>query len=177
MDWTTLLEPGETLRWQGRPAPRCWTFRNWRHACFGGVLLLFSLWWQKSGIDLAQESDSLLPLLLPLPFVLAAAYLAVGQLLLARWEWNRVCFAVSERRVLATRGVARLRVAALPLAEVSYYQVVPYGEHLATIRIHAAALDRWCVLHCVEHPELVTPWLDAALAVPEQAGVAAGEFV
>jgi hypothetical protein len=164
MDWSQLLEAGESLRWQGRPAPRCWTFRNWRHACFGALVLVFSLWWQISGLSLAQDGGGLWPALLPIPFVLAAAYLAVGHLLVARWEWRNVCYAVSDRRILATRGLLRQQVAVLPLSALSYFQVVPHGEHLATLRLHAASLERWCVLHCIEHPELVTPLLAAVVA-------------
>jgi len=105
MNWQPLLLPEESLRWQGRPAPRCWTFRNWRHSLFGMLLLPFSIWWQGIGLSLGREYANVWLFLLPLPVLLFALYLAFGHLLLARLEWERVFFAVTDRRILVRRGV------------------------------------------------------------------------
>lgn len=162
MSWTPWLEPDESLRWEARPAPRCWTFRNWRHSLFGAVLLLIALWWQQLGLGLQRETGQLWWALLPLPLVLAGAWLAVGHLVVARCEWSRVAYAVTERRILLRRGLLRSRLRQLPLARLRYCTLTPLGAELAHLRL--ADVDGvWLTLCCVEHPGRVLPLLEAAI--------------
>ena len=77
------LTADETIRWHGRPAPRAYTFRNWRHSLLGLALLLPCLIWQLVGIELAADGAPSWVAWLPLPFNLATLYLAFGQLLIA----------------------------------------------------------------------------------------------
>ena len=55
MDWNPHLEPGETVRWEGRPAPRCYTFRNWKHSLVGLLLLILTGFWQVMSFGLARD--------------------------------------------------------------------------------------------------------------------------
>ena len=51
------LEEDETLLWQGRPAPRCYTFRNWKLAAAGTALFLACSFWLMLGYQLVQAGD------------------------------------------------------------------------------------------------------------------------
>lgn len=171
MDWSSWLEDGETLRWEGRPAPRCYTFRNWRHALLGSLLLLLSLFWQTVGWHLATVVTPW-PALLPLPLVLIAAYLSFGHLLLARLEWERVFYAVTDRRVLALGGFRHSTLRQLPLEHLSACRVQSLGRELASLRLRGAGEGADLRLCCLEYPHLVLPLLEAAIAANS-----AGEIV
>lgn len=163
MDWSPFLESGEVLRWEGRPAPRCFTFRRWRHSLFGILLLILSLYWQIVGYQLSLTYR--LPALawIPLPFLFAAVYLSIGHLLFARREWEHVFFAVTDRRVLAQKGLLRRRLETLRLAEITYFRVTPLGENLGTVRIRSA---EGCVpleLPCLEYPRKMTDFLEEGM--------------
>jgi hypothetical protein len=164
MDWTTLLQPGERLVWEGRPAPRCYTMRNWRHALFGVILLVPTLYWQAVALQLGAVYRLPLVPWIPLPFLLAALYLALGQLFVARLEWENVFYAVTDRRILARRGLLRIRHLALDLEAVGSFVLKPYGEELASLRIVAADFSTTLVLSCIEYPRLVTCHLEATMA-------------
>jgi hypothetical protein len=164
MDWSAQLATGESVLWEARPAPRCYVFRNWRHSLFGLLLLLLSTWWQAVGFQLGQLYDLLWLGWLPLPFVLLGLYLALGHVLLARYEWERVFYAVTDRRVLTLRGLFRSRFSALPLSEVTYFQIRPHGLDLATIRVGSSKALPPLILSCVEHPGRLIALLEAEMA-------------
>jgi hypothetical protein len=164
MNWQSHLLTGESLRWQGRPAPRCWTFRNWRHSLFGMLLLPFSIWWQGVGYSLGQEYASFWPVLLPLPVLLAAIYLAFGHLLLARLEWEQVYFAITDRRILLRKGLRGQTLMALPLEQMRSFRVLPQGEVLGSVRIYPGGSEGALNLSCIEYPQGATDLLEAALA-------------
>ena len=71
------LQPGETLCWEGRPAPRCYTFRHWRHALFGLLLCAFCTVWTWLGVQQAAEQGWPWLAWVPLPFLGYALWLAV----------------------------------------------------------------------------------------------------
>jgi hypothetical protein len=164
MDWTPFLQPGERLVWEGRPAPRCYTMRNWRHALFGVILLVPTLYWQVVAVEIAAVYHLPLVPWIPLPFLLAALYLALGQLLVARLEWEKVYYAVTDRRILVQRGVLRTRHLTLALGAVGSFVLRPYGEELASLRIVPTDFSTTLVLSCIEYPRLVTRHLEAAMA-------------
>lgn len=148
------LAADETLLWQGRPAPRAYTFRHWRHALFGLALLLPCFIWQLVGIELVAGGAPLWVAWLPLPFNLGCLYLAFGQLLIARLEWEQVLYAVSDRTIYQRSGFFRPRLRCLPLAAVTSVRKKILGPNLATIRIDGREGQ---VLLCsaIEHPELL----------------------
>jgi len=163
MDWSHHLAAGEAVVWEGRPAPRCYVFRNWRHSIFGVLLLLLSTWWQAVGYQLGQLYESAWLVWVPLPFVLLGLYMAIGHLLLARLEWEHVFYALTDRQVLVRRGLFRRRVACLPLGELDYFQLRPLGEQLGTLRVSGARWPHILTLCCIEHPRRLTDHLEAAL--------------
>ncbi len=107
------LDNNEEVCWEGRPAPRCYTFRHWRHSIFGLVFLVICCYWQFLGFEMAETYESILLAWLPLPFLLLGLYLSIGHLLQARLEWNRVYYAITDRRLLIQRGLLKLRIESL----------------------------------------------------------------
>ncbi len=164
MDWTSELHPEETVQWEGRPAPTCFTFRNWRHSFFGILLLLVSVFWQIVGFQLRSVYHSPLLAWIPLPFVLTALYLAIGHVLLARLEWEKVFYAVTDRRVLARRGFFRPHLLVLPLRELTYFKIKPLADELASFRVSGGDPLQTITLSCIEHPRRLAALLESALA-------------
>jgi len=160
MNWQPLLEPGEQLCWQGRPAPRCYTFRNWRHSIFGLVLTLISAYWQSVGLTMAREYSAWYLALIPTPLLLLGLYLAFGHLLLARLAWEKVFYAVTDRRILMQKGILRVQVHDMSLSELTYVEVKPLGESLGRLRVEGAGTGTTLILSCLEHPRIVTALLE-----------------
>jgi hypothetical protein len=161
MSWGGHLQSGERVRWEGRPAPRCFTFRNWRHSLFGMLLLILTSYWQVLGYRLGLGERSPILALIPLPFLLAAIYLSVGHLVLARLEWEKVFYAVTDRRILVRRGVFRIRLEELALSDITWFRLKPLGEELGTLRVHGGGGPySSLVLHCIEYPGRVTEMLE-----------------
>lgn len=163
MDWSGLLQDQEDVVWQGRPAPRCFTFRNWMHSLFGVVILIAAIGWVIYGFHISDVYGQPLYALIPVPFLLAGAYLSFGHLILARLEWERVFYAVTDRRLIAIRGLFRRRVVSLDLAEVVYFQLKPHGEQLGTVRVQGREKKRNMIVSCVEYPRKLTDLLEAEM--------------
>jgi hypothetical protein len=156
------LDVGEELRWEGRPAPRCYTFRNWRHSFFGLVLMPVCSYWQVSGVDFAKEYETLWLAWLPLPFLLLAIYLTIGHLFQARLEWNHVYYALTDRRLMVQDGLLTRHIESLELKDITYFIVLPYGEQLGTLQLYKGQEKR-LTLHCIEHPRLLTDLLEETM--------------
>ncbi|PLX85074.1 MAG: hypothetical protein C0617_05115 [Desulfuromonas sp.] len=163
MNWSVHLDPGEEVRWQGRPAPRCYSFRNWRHSLFGLLLLAICLWWTWAGIELGRDYGSRLYPLIPIPFLLLSIYMAFGHLVVARLEWERVYYAVTDRRILVQRGLFRRRLGSLALGEVTGFRLNPLGEHLGTVRVRGGTPPLTLVLCCIEYPRKMTDLVEEAM--------------
>lgn len=156
------LAADEQILWQGRPAPRAYTFRNWRHALFGLVLLLPCLLWQLAGIELVSTGAPAWVAWLPLPFNLGSLYLAFGQLLIARLEWEYVYYAVSDRAIYRRDGLFRRRLRRLALQDLITIKQKKLGPNLVTIRMQSREGES-LVLVAIEHPELLLPYLHGAV--------------
>lgn len=163
MNWKPCLEEGEALRWEGRPVPRAFTFRNWKHSVCGVLLLLFSAYWQIVGVQLAAVYRIPWLVWIPVPFLAVGLYLGVGHVLLARMEWEKVFYAVTDRRLLAHRGLFRPRVETFELSELTSFRVKPLGSELATLRVYSASTGSRLIFVAVEYPQQVTSLLEAAL--------------
>lgn len=164
MDWSPLLAAGETLRWEGRPAPRCYTFRNWYHSLFGILLFLLSLYWLAIGIQLGAVYEMPWIPWIPAPFVAVGLYLALGHLVLARIEWEQVGYAVTERRVLVRRGLRGQRIETLSLDSLAWFQLRFHGPELGTVRLRGGDPEQRLTLCCIEYPRQLTELLELAIA-------------
>lgn len=163
MDWSKYLAADEEVRWEGRPAPRYFTFRNWPHSLFGLLLLGVSAYWEYFGIKLGQSNGSLILSLIPIPFLFVGIYLSVVHLILARLEWERVFYAVTDQRVLAQKGCLKTRMVDLPLEKVTYFRLNNLGKDLGTLRIEAGKARQPLILPGIEHPRGITDLLENAI--------------
>lgn len=157
-----VLDVGEEIRWEGRPAPRCYTFRHWGHALFGFIFLLLCVGWQVLGMETAKAYGTAWLAWLPAPFVLLGVYLAGGRLVQARLEWNHVRYLITNRRLIVQRGLLKNCVVTMPLDAVSYFRLDLHGEELGTLRVHKGT-EQQLLLHCIEYPRRATLLLEAAL--------------
>ncbi len=163
MDWSGYLDESEMIRWEGRPAPRAFTFRNWKHSMLGFLLLVLALYWESVGLQLKAVYDTPLVFWVPIPFVLVGLYLAIGHLFLARIEWEKVFYAVTDRRVLVQKGLFRCRVEQMPLDDLAYFRVRPLGAELGTVHLCSGGGERSLVVSCIEYPRQMTRLLEDAL--------------
>ena len=157
------LPPDEILRWEARPAPRCYAFRHWRQALFGLLLLIFCLIWLWMAAGQAGKME--LPWLawVPLPFLGYALWLAVGELLAARLEWNNVAYAITDRRLLVRRGLLRPVEESLPLERLTWFRLQPHAEELGTLTVRGEKDDPVLQLHCIEYPRRAADLLEAVI--------------
>ena len=163
MNWNDHLNNDETIVWQGKPAPRCYTSRNWPHSLFGLVLLLSCLVWFYVGINVETGSQQAVYSWIPVSFLLASLYLIVGHLFLARLEWESVYYAVSDQRVLVQRGLMKKTVSTLSLEEIVWFRLKSYSETLGTVSIRAQGNNRSLVVACIEQPRQFTDLLETAM--------------
>lgn len=157
------LQEGESIAWQAKPAPRCYTFRHWRHSIFGLVFLAICSYWQVLGVAMAKEYETVWLAWLPLPFIVIGVYFAMGHLVQSRLEWSNVDYLITNRRVIVRRGLVQLTEHALELAEVTYFSLQMQGEQLGTLRIHQGE-SKYLLMHCLEYPQLATVLLEQAIA-------------
>jgi hypothetical protein len=149
------LADDETLCWQGRPAPRCYTFRHWLQALIGTVLFLASSFWLMVGVQLVRD-QGLSAWLLPVPALLVAGSFAVGpaQLIVARLRWEKIFYALTDRRLLVRNSLFGRRVKSFELRDYRRYRTRKYGKKQLSLRMSFAG-GRSVVLECLEHPELL----------------------
>ena len=158
-DWQWPLAEGETLLWQGRPAPRCYTFRNWKFAAAGTALFLACSFWMMLGLQLEETGEfSSLLVLMTLPLVLASFMLGPGHLLLSRWRWDNIFYALSDQRILMRSGLLQARIRSYPATEMSGWQQKRFAQQLASIRILRGE-DAPLVFACIEQPQNLTQLL------------------
>lgn len=157
-----ILEHDEKIRWEGRPAPRCYTFRHWRHSCFGLLFMSICAYWQFLGLDMAEEYALFWLAWLPVPFLLMGLYLTVGHLLQARLEWTHVCYVITDRRLIVQRGLLSRRIDSLKLQELTYFSLHRQGDQLGTVHVYKGE-ERLMLLHCIEYPHQATDLLEAAM--------------
>jgi hypothetical protein len=155
------LYPGEVVNWEARPAPRCYTFRNWRHSLFGLTILLLAGAWLAVGLNLDAEAGTVCYSLFPLPVVIVSLWLVFGHLLVARLEWDGVWYALTDRRLLVHRGLLRRRWSSLPLPDVVWFRLILHSLELGTVTVRAGSdgSDR-LVLACIEQPRSLTDRLE-----------------
>lgn len=160
--WQEHLNDGEKVQWEGRPAPRCYTFRHWKHSIFGFIFMAICLYWQVLGVEIAEEYAIPWLVFLPAPFLLVGVYFSVGHLLQARLEWNHVYYAITDQRLFVQRGLKSEAMQTMALDELTYFSMHRQGEELGTLRVHSGT-ERQLILHCLEHPMSAVKLLEDAV--------------
>lgn len=160
MDWQPYLRQEEEIIWQGRPAPRCYTFRNWKLAAIGLFLFLTSSFWLMLGYQLASDGHSPLLLLFPIPLVLASFFMGPGQILAARIGWERLFYCLTQERVLIQHGLLKGKIREVPRQEIAAWQQKKHGAQLASVRLQHRSGKRHIILHCLEQPQYLLDQLD-----------------
>ncbi len=163
MNWSDKIGADEKIVWQGRPAPRCFTFRNWMHSLFGVVILIAAVGWMIFGLHLGREYQQAIYGWIPVPFLLAGIYLSFGHLVLARLEWEKVFYAMTDRRLIAVRGISGQRFDSIDLSEIIYFQLKPLGSELGTVRVQGRDRQQKITVCCVEYPRKLTDLLEPEL--------------
>lgn len=152
-NWQWSLLEGESLLWQGRPAPRCYTFRNWKIAAAETLLFLACSFWLMLAYQLVEaENDSSWLILVPIPLLLVSLILGPGQLILARWGWGKLFYALSDSRLLVRKGLFRVKFYDFPLGDLQKWQQKHYGENLVSLRLLFSG-HKPIVLECLEQPQ------------------------
>ena len=153
--WRKCLLQGEIIRWEGRPAPRAFTFRNWRWSAAGAILCLSA-----AALEFVQSrfGNSLVSAAGPVvvaAFGLLLFWVTVGHLLIARLAWEMEFYALTDRRLLVESGLFRRTCWDLPLPELGTVSRRSLGVSLATVRVRWRDGGRPITLLCLEHPELL----------------------
>jgi len=148
-----LLRPGEKLRWEAKPAPRCYTFRRVNlmrfSALFFGAAVLAGAVVRLGG----ELYDSVV--LSRLIYLFPSIALLLGCLppLLARLEWPAIFYLLTDQRLIVLRGLWRRKVSELELHEVQDASLLSLGVHLGHVRIQGQGRSRPLILCCIEYPE------------------------
>lgn len=160
LDWP--LSDGESVLWQGRPAPRCYTFRHWVQALIGSVLFLASSFWLMVGVQLIR-TENYSWWLLPVPLLLVLGSFLVGpaQLILARLRWEKIYYMLTDQRLLVRNSLLSRRVRSYQIEDYRHYKTKKYGKKLLSLRL-SFHNSKVVILECIEHPELFLTHLPEA---------------
>jgi hypothetical protein len=153
--WRRHLHEGETVRWEGRPAPRAFTFRNWRWSAGSLVLCLpvFALaaaMFLGLGVLRPSAAGSVAMVILGL----LGFWGTIGHLFYARLLWEREFYALTDRRLLVKSGLFCGGISALDLGELGEVFLSRLGPALGTVTVQGRAAGRPIILFCLEYPEL-----------------------
>lgn len=149
------LEEGETILWQGRPAPRCYTFRHWLQATIGTTIFLASSFWLMVGIQLVKAQNySWLLIVVPTFLVIGAFCVGPGQLILARMRWEKIFYALTDERLLVRNRLIGKKSFSYQMKDLRHYKSKKYGKKLLSLKI-SFRNSAPVILECLEHPELI----------------------
>lgn len=170
LDWQWPLEDGEMLLWQGRPAPRCYTFRQWKLFAVGTFLFLACSSWLMLAYELVKaESYPGWLLLIPAPLVLLSFWFGPVRLLLARIKWEQAFYALSDKRLLVREGLFSGQVKTYPVTDIVDWKQKKFGEHLISLRLKIQACQP-VILHCLEQPQNLLGHLQRVVNKPATNG-------
>lgn len=155
--WNKLLEQDESIVWQGRPAPRAFTFRNWRwslQAAAGFAMVL--LFQQGNG---PMQVDAAVDQWWTWAGLVVGFWAGIGHILWARMEWENVFYMMTDRRLVAVSGLLGRRRQVVCLEQLQKVEQQSLGTALATVKVFAG--DQSMTLHCLEYPHLLLQLLSS----------------
>lgn len=154
------LKDTEVLLWQGRPAPRCYTFRHWLQAALGTLIFLASSFWLMVGMQLIKDRNySWWLLVVPLILVAGSFLVGPGQLILARLRWEKIYYALTDQRLLVRQSVFGNTTSSYEMTGYRHYKSKSYGRQLLSIKLFFSQKSP-VVLECLEHPAALMRLLD-----------------
>ncbi len=150
-EWS--LNDDETLLWQGRPAPRCYTFRHWLQATIGTALFVACSFWLMVGLQLIEAHGySNWLAIAPLLLAIAAFFIGPGQILLSRLRWEKIFYALTDQHLLVRNRLFFNKTIVYQLVDYKQYKQKKYGQNLRSVRISFKGKAP-IVLECLEYPE------------------------
>ncbi|PLX88753.1 MAG: hypothetical protein C0618_03580 [Desulfuromonas sp.] len=153
MDWTSFLTDNETILWQGRPAPRCYTFRHWKLAALGLMLFLLSSVWQFLALELVEDGHVWWLVLIPAPLVVISFLIGPGQILLARMEWEHLFYCLTDQKLLIKKGLLKRQVGSVSHRQIQHVHQRRYSDSLASVRLQDGHGQTLAILNCLEQPQ------------------------
>ncbi len=141
-----ISKNGEEVLWQGRPAPRCYTFQYWKQAVIGSTLFLASSFWLMLALELIDSGQPFWLALLPLPLIVGSFIFGPLQIILARWRWAKIFYHLTDESLYFSASKS------VQLAEITDIKVKKLGEQLASLRV-AVEGSSPLVIHCIEQPD------------------------
>ncbi len=147
------LNEGETVLWQGRPAPRCYTFRHWLQATIGTILFFACSFWSMVGLQLIKaEGYSIGLVIAPLIMVVAAFFIGPGQLILSRLRWEKIFYVLTDQRLLVRNRILGNKTNIYSLDNYKHHKKKNYGKDLCSLRLSFQG-SAPIILECLEAPE------------------------
>ena len=148
------LADGEIILWQGRPAPRCYTFRHWLQAAIGTALFLACSFWLMIGVQLVYyQGYSWWLAVAPFLLAIGAFFIGPGQLALARLRWDEIFYALTDQRLLVRNKLIFCKSTTYQISDYKSHKLKKYGQHLLSIQLFFKG-SAPVTLECLEHPEL-----------------------
>jgi hypothetical protein len=103
-DWTDILEPGETILWQGAPDGRNrWSDLASVGTAFGLFFTLFSLSWMGFAAFSMPGALGFLFVLFGMPFLLVGLYLCGGRIIFEARDRRRTHYTLTDRAAYIAR--------------------------------------------------------------------------
>lgn len=149
--WNKLLEAEECIVWQGRPAPRAYTFRNWRWSMQAAAGLAMVLLFQQGNGPL--QVDYAVDQWWTWAGLVVGFWAGIGHILWARMEWEHVFYMMSDRRLVAISGILGRRQQVFSLEQLQKVEQQSLGKALATVKISGGG--QHMTLLCLEYPQLL----------------------
>jgi hypothetical protein len=163
--WRSHLLEGEAVRWEGRPAPRAFTFRNWRRSvrvlalCLPVSVLAATVFFGH-GMSLPPATGFIAAVFLGL----IGFWGTVGHLFYARLLWEGEFYALTDRRLLVKSGLFGDGVSTFDLGELTEVFLFRQGPALGTVTVRRRTFGRPINLFCLEYPELLLGKLPRSLS-------------